>query len=36
MGGKPRVNRENPDHLKVRGFIGISLIGKTTNWTRVK
>ena len=24
------------DLLKIRGFIGISLIGKTTYWTRVK
>jgi uncharacterized protein (DUF2147 family) len=27
---------ENPDTLKVRGFIGISLLGKTNIWTRVK
>ena len=26
----------NKDELKVRGFIGFSLIGKTTYWTRVK
>ncbi|HEY9113536.1 MAG TPA: DUF2147 domain-containing protein [Bacteroidales bacterium] len=26
----------NKDKLKVRGFIGVSLIGKTTYWTRVK
>ena len=24
------------DKLKIRGFIGVSLIGKTTYWTRVK
>lgn len=24
------------DRLKIRGYIGISLIGKTTYWTRVK
>ena len=24
------------DLLKIRGYIGISLIGKTTYWTRVK
>lgn len=23
------------DRLKVRGYIGVSLIGRTTNWTRV-
>ena len=26
----------NRNELKVRGFIGVSLIGKTTYWTRVK
>ncbi|GAB4331654.1 MAG: DUF2147 domain-containing protein [Bacteroidales bacterium] len=25
---------ESPDKLKVRGYIGISLIGRTTYWTR--
>lgn len=25
---------ENKDKLKVRGYIGISLIGRTTHWTR--
>jgi uncharacterized protein (DUF2147 family) len=27
---------ETSNHLKVRGFLGIALIGKTNNWTRVK
>jgi len=27
---------ESMDKLKVRGYIGISLIGRTTYWTRVK
>lgn len=27
---------DNKDELKVRGYIGVSLIGKTTYWTRVK
>jgi len=26
----------NGDELKVRGFIGISLLGRTEKWTRVK
>jgi len=33
---KCKMTLENPDTLKVRGFIGISLIGKTNTWTRVK
>jgi len=33
---KCRMTLETPDHLKVRGFIGISLIGKTNEWTRMK
>jgi uncharacterized protein (DUF2147 family) len=33
---KCKLSFENPDTLKVRGFIGISLIGKTNIWTRVK
>jgi len=33
---KCKLTLETSDHLKVRGFIGISLIGKTNNWTRVK
>lgn len=27
---------ENIDVLKIRGFVGVSLLGKTTSWTRVK
>lgn len=26
---------ENPNLLKLRGFIGVSLIGRTSEWTRV-
>jgi uncharacterized protein (DUF2147 family) len=26
----------SPDTLNIRGFIGISLLGRTTTWTRVK
>jgi uncharacterized protein (DUF2147 family) len=33
---KSKMKLESPDVLKVRGFIGISLIGRTTQWTRVK
>ncbi|MDI6752989.1 MAG: DUF2147 domain-containing protein [Thermodesulfobacteriota bacterium] len=33
---KCKMTLETPDHLKVRGFIGVSLIGKTNNWARVK
>jgi uncharacterized protein (DUF2147 family) len=33
---KCKLTLENPDTLKVRGFIGISLIGKTNIWTKVK
>ena len=33
---KCKMTLETPDHLKVRGFMGISLIGKTNDWTRVK
>jgi uncharacterized protein (DUF2147 family) len=33
---KCKLTLENPDRLKVRGFIGVSLIGKTNIWTRVK
>lgn len=47
-GGKifdPKTNKEykckislgdNPDELKVRGFIGFSLMGRTQTWYRVK
>ncbi len=27
---------DNMDKLKIRGYIGVSLLGKTTYWTRVK
>ena len=33
---KCKLTLENPDRLKVRGFIGISLLGKSTTWSRVK
>ena len=33
---KCKLTLENPERLKVRGFIGLSLIGKTNIWTRVK
>ena len=33
---KCKMTLETPDQLKVRGFLGISLIGKTNEWTRVK
>ena len=33
---KCKIAMESPDVLKVRGFIGISLIGRTDTWTRVK
>ncbi len=33
---KCKMTLVSPDHLKVRGFIGISLIGKTNDWARVK
>jgi uncharacterized protein (DUF2147 family) len=33
---KCKMTLETPDHLKVRGFLGISLIGRSNNWTRVK
>jgi uncharacterized protein (DUF2147 family) len=29
-------DEDNKDVLKVRGFIGFSLLGRTTYWTRVK
>lgn len=28
------IKMESPDKLKVRGYIGISLIGRTSYWTR--
>jgi uncharacterized protein (DUF2147 family) len=30
------ITLETPDKLKVRGFVGISLIGRTQYWIRVK
>jgi uncharacterized protein (DUF2147 family) len=33
---KCKLTLESPDTLKVRGFIGISLIGETTTWTSSK
>ncbi len=33
---KCKMTLESPDILNVRGFIGISLIGRTDTWTRVK
>lgn len=30
------IKMETPDKLKVRGYIGISLIGRTSYWTRAK
>lgn len=29
-------DEDNMDKLKIRGFIGFSLLGKTTYWTKVK
>ncbi len=29
-------DEENKDYLKIRGYIGFSLLGRTTYWTRVK
>ena len=33
---KCNLSLENPDKLKVRGYIGISLFGRTQYWQRVK
>ena len=33
---KCKLTLETADKLKVRGFIGVSLIGKTNVWTRLK
>jgi len=30
------VELETPEKIKVRGFIGVSLIGRTEYWSRVK
>lgn len=27
---------QSKDHLRIRGFIGVSLLGRTTHWTRVE
>ena len=32
---KAKMEPKDPDTLKVRGFIGISLLGRTAIWTRV-
>lgn len=31
-----KVDLPNIDTLKLRGYVGVSLIGKTTTWTRAK
>lgn len=31
-----KVTTEANGNLKMRGFIGVSLLGRTTSWTRVK
>jgi len=33
---KCKLTLESPERLKVRGFIGVSLLGKTQYWSRVK
>jgi len=33
---KCKMTLKSPDVLDVRGFVGISLIGRTDTWTRVK
>ncbi|KQS45865.1 hypothetical protein ASG38_14725 [Flavobacterium sp. Leaf359] len=33
---KCHINLENKDKLKVRGYIGFSLLGRTQYWTRVE
>ena len=30
------ITLESPDKLKLRGFIGLSIMGRTQYWTRVK
>ncbi len=30
-----RVRLESPDLLRIRGYLGITLIGKTTRWRRI-
>jgi uncharacterized protein (DUF2147 family) len=29
-------DEDNLNKLKIRGYIGVSLLGKTTYWTRVE
>ncbi len=29
-------DEDNLDELKIRGYVGVSILGKTTYWTRVK
>jgi uncharacterized protein (DUF2147 family) len=31
-----KIKMTNPNNLEVRGFIGVSLIGRTDTWTRHK
>lgn len=31
-----KITQSSPNQLSVRGYIGISIIGRTDNWTRVK
>jgi uncharacterized protein (DUF2147 family) len=31
-----KMTLTDPDHLEVRGYVGISLIGRTDKWTRAK
>jgi uncharacterized protein (DUF2147 family) len=33
---KAYLKLQNPNTLQVRGYVGISLLGKTDTWTRVK
>ncbi len=33
---KAKMTLKSPDVLDVRGFVGVSLFGKTNTWTRVK
>jgi len=30
------MKMKNANELEIRGFVGISLLGRTTVWTRVK
>lgn len=30
------ITLESPDKLKIRGYIGIALVGRTQYWTRIK